>query len=71
MKAELILTTIENARLVERRVRYVNVSFRCDIRSLLSRAAQHRFGEDFRMRADLSLFGWVAVAPNGDTLHLK
>ena len=71
MTFDVILTTEENGKLVEKPIRKAAVTHNTDCRALLDALADKRFGPAHNVRRDSTLFGWVAVSKDGDTLHLQ
>lgn len=71
MRAEIILTTIRNAKLEELVIGEVEVTNRTNVRGVLSKHASKRFDSIHHVRRDNNVFGWVAVDAHGNTIHLK
>jgi len=71
MTFDVILTTMEAGQIVEKPIHRARVTLRTDVRALLDGLALQRFGPVHNVRRDSTLFGWVAISKNGDTLHLR
>jgi hypothetical protein len=71
MKADIVLTTLEHGQLIETVIGQTNVTTHTDYLKLFGRLADRSFGPEHKVRTDTSLFGYVAVAPNGDTVHIQ
>ena len=71
MTFDVILTTEEHGKLIEKPIRKARVTVNTDVRGLLEDLAEKHFGPAHNVRRDPTLFGWVAVSKDGDTLHLQ
>lgn len=70
MRVEIVLTTLEDAKLVSRVIGHTHVRQTTDYEELYRSLARKHFGEKHNVRRDHNLFGWVAVSGNGDTITL-
>jgi hypothetical protein len=70
MRADIILTTLENGQLVETVIGHTNVTLHTDYQKLLKALAANTFGTR-HVRRDTALFGYTAVDATGDTIHIQ
>lgn len=71
MKTDVVLTTKERGVPVQKVIGQCTVTPNTNYRQLLeSLADQHFSNQAHHVRVDLTLPGFIAVAANGDTIHL-
>jgi hypothetical protein len=73
MKADIILTTAdESGNLIEIIIGHTNVTLNTDYRKLIDGLGTKYLGAKHNhVRPDPALFGFTAVANDGDTIHLQ